>query len=165
MEHVYRRRLPPLPRGVLREDEACAVAWQTTEKPGVVFLRVARLPKPRNDRFWPVLFSKFGFLFLYPTQEPCGVNGFSYIFTPPTELASTSACKGRFRASASACRGDFVQVQALARTISCKRKCLQGRFRASASACRGDFVQAQALARNHPRKPICLHKAPRPPAL
>ena len=42
---------------------------------------------------------------------------------------------------------------------------VQGRFRASASACRGDFVQAQALARNHSRKPICLQKAPRPPAL
>ena len=51
---------------------------------------------------------------LYPRQEPCGVNRFSSIFTPPTELASTSACKGRLRASASACRGDFVQAQALA---------------------------------------------------
>ena len=58
-----------------------------------------------------------------------------------------------------------LQAQVLARAASCKRKCLQGRFRASTSACRGDSVQVQALARNHPRKPICLHKAPRPPAL
>ena len=59
-------------------------------------------------------------------------------------LARAISCKrkcwqGRFRASASACRGGFVQAQVLAGAISCKRKCLQGRFRASANACRGDF--------------------------
>ena len=151
MEHVYRRRLPPLPRGVLREDEACAVAWQTTEKPGVVFLRVARLPKPRNDRFLAsVVFAIWFFCFFILGRNRVESADFQ-IFLPPSppslqaHALATGVC-----ASTSACKGDFVQAQALAGAISCKRKCLQGRFRASASACTKSPPQAHMLAQGPP---------------
>ena len=161
MEHVYRRRLPPLPRGVLREDEACAVAWQTTEKPGVVFLRVARLPKPRNDRFLAsVVFAIWFFCFFILGRNRVESTDF-HIFLPPHRackhkcLQGAVSCKckclqGRFRASASACTHDFVQAQVLAGAVSCKRKCLQGRFRASASACTKSPPQAHMLAQGPP---------------
>ena len=144
MEHVYRRRLPPLPRGVLTEDEACAVAWQTTEKPGVLLLTVVRLPKPRNDRFLASAVFAIWFLCFFILGRNRVESADFHILLPPAELASTCPCngcvrkhtclQGRFRASASACRDDFVQAQVLAGPVSCKRNCLQGRFRASASA-------------------------------
>ena len=85
--------------------------------------------------FWPVLFSQFGFLFRYPRQEPCGVNGFSDIFTPPRRACKHKYLQGRLRASASACRGGFVQAQVLAGAISCKRKRLHEITPASPYAC------------------------------
>ena len=55
-------------------------------------------------------------------------------------LARAISCKrkrlqGRFRASASACRGGFVQAQVLAGAISCKRKRLHEITPASPYAC------------------------------
>ena len=63
---------------------------------------------------------------------------FQICLPPPPSLQAHALATG-VCASTSACKGDFVQAQALAGAISCKRKCLQGRFRASANACRGDF--------------------------
>ena len=107
-------------------------------------LRLTRLPKPRNDPFLANVVFAMCFLFPYRRQEPCGVSGFSYIFIPPPSLqahaldlervcvqahvlAGAISCKckhlqGRFRASASACKGDFVQAQALARSRMCLHK-------------------------------------------
>ena len=94
-------------------------------------------------------------------------------FYPPRRACKHKYLQGRFRASASACRGGFVQAQVLAGAISCKRKRLYERFRASASACRGGFVQAQMLAgaitckrkRLHEITPASPYACTRPPVL